>query len=195
VIADFPAPKPEDMPPKKQRKLAVMGFRAVGKSAITIQFTENHFVDSYNPTIENTFHKTIKHKGVDYECEIIDTAGQDESSIFPFRGSVGIHGYVLVYSVASKSSLEVVKALNEKIIDACGTNDVPRVLVGNKSDLHIDRVISTEEGKALAQEFGCAFIECSAKHNEHVAETFSMLLGEIEKSTAPPEPKSECILF
>lgn len=60
------------------------------------------------------------------------------------------------------------KALNEKIIDACGTNDVPRVLVGNKSDLHIDRVISTEEGKALAQEFGCAFVECSAKHNENV---------------------------
>lgn len=44
-----------------------------GKSAVTIQFAENHFAEAYNPTIENTFHKTLKHKGVEYELEIIDT--------------------------------------------------------------------------------------------------------------------------
>lgn len=44
-----------------------------GKSAVTIQFAENHFAEAYNPTIENTFHKTIKHKGTEYELEIIDT--------------------------------------------------------------------------------------------------------------------------
>eukprot|EP01087_Luapelamoeba_hula_P023436 TRINITY_DN860_c0_g1_i1.p1 TRINITY_DN860_c0_g1~~TRINITY_DN860_c0_g1_i1.p1 ORF type:complete len:185 (+),score=33.39 TRINITY_DN860_c0_g1_i1:203-757(+) len=181
-------------PPKKQRKMAVMGFRAVGKSAITIQYTENHFVDSYNPTIENTFHKTLKYRGVDYDCEIVDTAGQDEHSIFPFRTMTGIHGYVLVYSVASRASLDVVVALNDKIIDACGTTQVPRILVGNKSDLHIDRVISTEEGKALADKFRCVFMECSAKHNENITDAFMMLLGEIEKQTAPEEPKQSCIL-
>ena len=38
-------------------KVAVLGFRAVGKSAVTIRYVEDHFVDAYNPTIENTFQK------------------------------------------------------------------------------------------------------------------------------------------
>jgi Ras family protein len=41
-----------------------------------VQFVENRFVESYYPTIENTFSRTIKHKGQEYLCEIIDTAGQ-----------------------------------------------------------------------------------------------------------------------
>jgi Ras homolog enriched in brain len=41
-----------------------------------VQFVENHFVESYYPTIENTFSKTIKFKGQEFTTEIIDTAGQ-----------------------------------------------------------------------------------------------------------------------
>ena len=37
---------------------------------------DNHFVESYYPTIENTFSKIIKYKGQEYATEIIDTAGQ-----------------------------------------------------------------------------------------------------------------------
>jgi len=48
----------------------------VGKSSLTVQFVENHFVESYYPTIENTFSKTIKYKGQEFATEIIDTAGQ-----------------------------------------------------------------------------------------------------------------------
>lgn len=36
----------------------------LGKSSLVIQFCENHFVDSYYPTIENTFTKTIKYRGL-----------------------------------------------------------------------------------------------------------------------------------
>ena len=47
-----------------------------GKSSMTVQFVDGHFVDSYYPTIENTFSKMIKYKNQDYATEIIDTAGQ-----------------------------------------------------------------------------------------------------------------------
>jgi hypothetical protein len=43
---------------------------------MTVQFVDGHFVDSYYPTIENTFSKMIKYKNQDYATEIIDTAGQ-----------------------------------------------------------------------------------------------------------------------
>ena len=47
-----------------------------GKSSLTVQFVENHFVESYYPTIENTFSSVIKYKGQDFATEIVDTAGQ-----------------------------------------------------------------------------------------------------------------------
>ena len=62
-------------PPLRKRTFVVMGTRAVGKSSISLQFTENHFVDTYTPTIENTFVKTIKFGGTEYELRIVDTAG------------------------------------------------------------------------------------------------------------------------
>ncbi|MCJ1309984.1 GTP-binding protein [Agyrium rufum] len=60
----------------KQRKIAVVGSRSVGKSSLTVQFVEQHFVESYYPTIENTFSKVILFKGEGYVTEIVDTAGQ-----------------------------------------------------------------------------------------------------------------------
>lgn len=80
----------------KKRKIAVLGSRSVGeagrfiiydymlippsatsgKSSLVIQFTENQFIESYYPTIENTFTKSVSYKGVDFDCDIIDTAGQ-----------------------------------------------------------------------------------------------------------------------
>jgi len=83
--------------PPKQRKIAIVGSRSVGqslthlqhasfthvdgdgdagKSSLTVQFVDGHFVESYYPTIENTFSKVIKYKGQEYATEIIDTAGQ-----------------------------------------------------------------------------------------------------------------------
>jgi len=183
------------MPPK-QRKICVMGFRAVGKSTITIQFVESHSPETYNPTIENTYKKLIKHQGQEYATEIIDTAGQDEYSILNNKYSIGIHGYILVYSVTSRSSLETIKALNDKILNSLGTEKIPRVLVGNKSDLVNERVISKEEAQNLANEWDCAFVECSGKNNENVEEVFRQILNEVGKSQQTEAPQKEgCIIM
>jgi hypothetical protein len=47
-----------------------------GKSSLTVRFVEHHFVESYYPTIENTFSRIIKYNGQDFATEIVDTAGQ-----------------------------------------------------------------------------------------------------------------------
>ena len=51
-------------------------YAGVGKSSLTVRFVEGHFVDSYYPTIENTFSRVIKFQGQDFATEIVDTAGQ-----------------------------------------------------------------------------------------------------------------------
>eukprot|EP01133_Synstelium_polycarpum_P002264 gene2264-2566_t len=110
--------------------------------------------------------------------------------VMGFR-AVGIHGYILVYSVNSTSSLEVVKVLNDKILNALGTEKTPRVLVGNKSDLEGERAITKEEGQSLANKWECAFVECSGKNNVNVEEVFKQILSEIDKSQQPETPQKE----
>jgi Ras family protein len=169
----------------KQRRIAVLGFRSVGKSSLTIQFVENQFVDSYEPTIENTFSKTMKVRGQEYQVTLVDTAGQDEYSIFPTQYSMDIHGYVLVYSIVDPRSLEVVQIIYDKLLDMTGKVTVPIVLVGNKKDLHAERKIPQEQGKKLADSWKAVFLEASAKHNDSVTDIFSAILGQIEKLDSP----------
>jgi Ras family protein len=52
---------------------------SLGKSSLTVRFVEHHFVESYYPTIENTFSQIIKYNGQDFATEIVDTAGQVRS--------------------------------------------------------------------------------------------------------------------
>jgi len=185
------------MPPRIERKICVLGSRGVGKSTVTIQFVENHFIEHYNPTIEDTFQKIIKYKGVEYNCVIIDTAGQDEFSLFHSRHSL-VHGYIFVYSINSLKSLETIKIINDKLLNALGKTKVPRVIVGNKTDLILERKVTKEVGQALANEWGCPFVECSGKHGEHIDEIFTSLIAEIEKEGMPKVERSEesgCILI
>jgi hypothetical protein len=81
-------------PPAKSRKIVVLGSRNVGpnppgplklavtddvwvgKSSLTVQFVDGHFVESYYPTIENTFRKGLRFRNHEYDCQIVDTAGQ-----------------------------------------------------------------------------------------------------------------------
>lgn len=156
----------------KKRKIAVLGSRSVGKpsssmrrptpthtsvgkSSLVKQYIENHFVESYFPTIERSYTKIVKYNGVDYECEIIDTAGQvaphshrasshilqDEYSPLGAQHAIGIHGYVLVYSITSRNSFDMIQILYDKIIDFCGVTEIPCVIVGSKCDLSSKYVV------------------------------------------------------
>lgn len=66
------------------------------------------------------FTKTIRIESQDYELKLVDTAGHDEYSIFPSQYSINVHGYVLVYSITSMKSFEVVKKIHEKLLDITG---------------------------------------------------------------------------
>lgn len=179
----------------KVRKIAILGSRAVGKSSVTVQFVENHFAETYFPTIESLFTKTVKYKGEDFQTEIIDTAGQDEFSILNSKHAIGIHGYILVYSIASRQSFEMVKILREKILNFTGLDWIPLVLVANKLDLHSQRQVSFEEGESLSKEWECGFGETSAKCNQNIGKIFDLMLYEIEKTRGDEKKQSSCIIL
>ncbi|KAL9710739.1 GTP-binding protein [Leucoagaricus gongylophorus] len=183
----------------KRRKIAVLGSRSVGKSSLVKQFIENHFVDAYYPTIESTFAKSVKYKGVEYDCHIIDTAGQDEYSPINSQYAIGIHGYILVYSITSRSSFDMIQIVYDKIVDFCGVGDIPCVIVGSKCDLAPSgRQVDAANGEKLARENKAAFVETSAKENINVGKVFELCLAEIEKRSVPNQAESatkSCIIM
>ncbi|PYH86643.1 ras-domain-containing protein [Aspergillus uvarum CBS 121591] len=144
---------------------------------------------SYYPTIENTFSRIIKYNGQDFATEIVDTAGQDEYSILNSKHFIGIHGYIIVYSVSSRQSFDMVRVIRDKILNHLGADHVPLVIVGNKSDLKSEqRQVSLDEGRQLGEEFHCAFTEASARLDYNVAKAFDLMIGEIERSQNPSQP-------
>ncbi|GMK59576.1 hypothetical protein CspeluHIS016_0801820 [Cutaneotrichosporon spelunceum] len=172
-----------------KRKIVILGSPSVGKTSITQQYvTPPTYNEQYYPTIESTSNKIVTHKGVQYDCEIVDTAGQDEFSLFPAKYAAGVHGYVLVYSITSRQSFDMIASLHEKILDQSGLEKVPCVIVGQKTDLEKERRVTKAEGEALAKKLGAAFLESSAKDNKNVERAFEALLGEMQREYNPAAP-------
>ncbi|MCJ1307661.1 hypothetical protein MMC25_001308 [Agyrium rufum] len=58
----------------KSIKVAVIGTHNVGKSLLTIRLVDDVYVESFYPSIENSFSTSVRHKNQEYALEIIDTA-------------------------------------------------------------------------------------------------------------------------
>ena len=107
---------------------------------------------------------------------------QDEFSRLSRNASLGVHGYVLVFSIASRQSFEMIDQVNDALLNTLGdAPDVPRVLVGSMKDLGDSRQVSLQDAQSLAESWGVPYIECSSKTGENVADVFHTLLKEIEK--------------
>ncbi|KAK0619448.1 small GTPase superfamily [Immersiella caudata] len=151
-------------------KLVVLGDGGVGKTALTIQ--------TYDPTVEDSYRKQAVIDDQACMLEILDSAGQEEYTALRDQWIRDGEGFVVVYSVSSRSSFSRIKRFRHQIRrikeasaadllarpEMTPTPPVPIMLVGNKSDGYQDREVSTQEGEALARELRCEFVETSAKN-------------------------------
>lgn len=187
-------------------RVVVVGAGGVGKSALTVRFIQGNFVEKYDPTIEDSYIKQIELDGKACILDIMDTAGQEEYSSLRDQYMKTGEGFVMVYSIVSRLSFESLGKLRMQILrlkEEYG-EDVPMVLAGNKSDLEEDREVTTEEGKSLAEDFHCSFLECSAKSDINVSEVFNELVHVIDSwRVRNPQSngrnhgkkKGRCVLF
>lgn len=165
----------------REYKLVVVGGGGVGKSALTIQLIQSHFVDEYDPTIEDSYRKPCVVDDQSALLDVLDTAGQEEYSAMREQYMRTGEGFLLVYSIASRSSFEEIIAFHQQILRVKDRDQFPMVIIGNKCDLDRERQVSEEEGQAIARQFGCPFMEASAKHRINVEEGFYQLVREIRE--------------
>ncbi|OBZ72409.1 Ras-like protein [Grifola frondosa] len=169
----------------REYKLVVVGGGGVGKSALTIQFIQSHFVDEYDPTIEDSYRKQCVIDDEVALLDVLDTAGQEEYGAMREQYMRTGEGFLLVYSITSRNSFEEISTFYQQILRVKDQDSFPVIVVANKSDLEYERQVGMNvlpsEGRDLAKHFGCRFIETSAKQRINVDEAFSQLVREIRK--------------
>ena len=127
--------------------------------------------------------RTIQLEGKTIKLQIWDTAGQERFRTITSSYYRGAHGIIVVYDTTDNETFEHVKTwLHE--IDRYASENVNKLLVGNKSDLTSKRQVETESAKEFADSVTIPFLETSAKNATNVEDAFMTMAGEIKKRMA-----------
>jgi len=81
-------------------------------------------------------------------------------------------GFMLVYSITSQATFDYLTGLHEQIFRIKDEDEVPFILVGGDGDLENVREVGRRQGQDLAHQWGCPFMEVSAKGNINISEAF-----------------------
>eukprot|EP01091_Cochliopodium_minus_P002790 TRINITY_DN1264_c0_g1_i1.p1 TRINITY_DN1264_c0_g1~~TRINITY_DN1264_c0_g1_i1.p1 ORF type:complete len:185 (-),score=64.08 TRINITY_DN1264_c0_g1_i1:82-636(-) len=171
-------------------KLCVLGDGGVGKTALTIQFCSSHFVETYDPTIEDSYTRQTVIDGIACRLEILDTAGQEEFTALRDQWIRDSEGFVLIYSIISRVSFEQVTTFLDQVKRVkCDLDVIPITLVGNKCDLEDKREVSSQEAQSFSKQENISFFEASAKTRHNVEDSFFSLVRKIRETRKPTEKK------
>ncbi|PKU79802.1 ras-related protein RABC1 [Dendrobium catenatum] len=161
-------------------KLLLIGDSGVGKSSLLLSFTSNTF-DDLSPTIGVDFKvKMVTIGGKKLKLALWDTAGQERFRTLTNAYYRGAHGIIMVYDVTRRDTFTNLSDIWAKEIELYSTNqDCIKMVVGNKVDKLNARAVTKEEGIDFAREYGCLFLECSAKTQSNVERCFEELVLKI----------------
>lgn len=159
-------------------KVLLLGAPGVGKSALARIF--GGIEDG--PEAEaagHTYDRSITVDGEEASLMVYDIWEQDGGCWLPGHCMAMGDAYVIVYSITDKGSFEKASELRVQLRRARQTDNVPIILVGNKSDLVRSREVSVDEGRACAVVFDCKFIETSAALHHNVQALFEGVVRQI----------------
>ncbi len=140
--------------------------------------------ESFSPTFITTIGIDFKIKniildGKRIKLQIWDTAGQERFRTITTSYFRGAQGILLVYDVTERQTFLSIRNWVQQIQMHADVN-VNKILIGNKADLKENRVVSTEEGEALAKEFNIKFFETSARQDLNVDTAFEKIATDVK---------------
>ena len=163
-------------------KIIIYGDHLVGKSSFLIRYVDNVFLETY-----------ITHIGLDYRLKYVQLesgekirvqlwycSGQERYLTIAKNYYKASHGILLLYDVTLQNSFDRVRQMIQAVKEISNKNAVI-FLIGNKIDKNRERIITTEQGQKLAEEYNIPFFEVSAKTGENVNEVFKALYNKISK--------------
>ena len=155
----------------KSIKVILLGDSSVGKSSIIERLKSDSFNNNQSATISLEHHNLIiKINSFIVRMQIWDTAGQEKFDAIASTYYKSADVVIFVYSINIRDSFDRVSQWSKQVDENSSIDEQQiRILLGNKTDLNNERVVSTEEGKDLAKQIGCVHfdeISCMDKTNE-----------------------------
>ena len=163
-------------------KIIFLGDSGVGKTNIMKRFSEDQFFFNSKPTIGVDFRtKIVKISNHVIKLQIWDTAGQERYKSFTKAYFKDCKGILMIYDITSRKSFDNLENWFKLSDEQSKVDNLPIVLVGNKTDLDEQRLVPTLEGEDLAEVRNANFIETSAYSNQGdcVGKAFYLLLKKI----------------
>ncbi|KAG7494425.1 GTP-binding protein REM 1 [Solea senegalensis] len=163
-------------------RVVLLGDHGVGKTSLAGIFAG--ITDKDEQSGETTYERALTVDGEETTLIVMDTWENDKPEGEEDRSSqddclkVG-SAYVIVYSVTDRSTFESAAELRITLRRIRQAENIPIILVGNKSDLVRSREVAIEEGRACAVVFDCKFIETSASLQHNVTELFEGVVRQI----------------
>ena len=162
-------------------KFIIVGDSSVGKSNILLRFSRNIFDSGHQATLGIEFaNKHLIYNNTDYLVQIWDTAGQENFRSVTRAYYKASAVAMVVYDITKEESFEHIKSWLSDCKELA-PNTVLLVLVGNKTDLEEQRVISKERGENLAKENKMLFFETSAKLGDGIEQAFQKSIEAVDQ--------------
>ena len=171
-------------------KVILLGDSTVGKTCFLLRYCDKTFQEAHLSTIglDYRLKNMTLQNGKKIKLQIWDTAGQDRFRSINKNYYKGANGIIVIYDVINLQTYENVKMWISQIREEANPN-VVIYLVGNKSDApEKERIVKTEDGQKIADEFNLTFFETSAKDGKNVNETFECLAEKIDEVYSKLEP-------
>lgn len=160
-----------------QFKIIVCGDPMVGKTSLILRFTENAFKRTYISTMGvHVSDKVIRLKDSNIQLVIWDLAGQSKFDVMRTAFYQGVKGVLLVFDLTNADSFNNIKSWYNDILKYVNIRKKPiGFILGNKSDLHNEKVVSAEQASKLASELNLIYFETSALKGDNVVKSFKEL--------------------
>jgi small GTP-binding protein len=167
-------------------KFIIVGSSGVGKTSILKRLVEDSFTDDSLATIGVEFESTvIMVEEQKVKLQIWDTAGQERFRSIAkayYRNAVGV---IVVYDLTDRKSFDELSGWFTDIHTLCDANAVIQ-LIGNKSDLAGNRVVTVSEAESFAEHHRIQYLETSAKMGANIGEAFVKVAALLLKRGVKP---------
>jgi small GTP-binding protein len=181
---------------KYRFKFIIVGDHEVGKTSIVRRFVENKFSHDYRATIGlNILSHSIDFLGNEVKFSIWDIGAQQYFKRFRKTYYLGSQAAFLVFDLTNRESYENVMEWLSEIKSFLETKELPIIVIGNKSDLKDERVISYQEGVQMASDISemgypnISYIETSALTGDNIKDAFRLISYHYIKKSKEIEEK------
>uniref|UniRef100_A0A8K9X0G2 EF-hand domain-containing protein n=1 Tax=Oncorhynchus mykiss TaxID=8022 RepID=A0A8K9X0G2_ONCMY len=163
VVNEVAAP-----PPDRLFKIVLVGNSSVGKTSLLMRFCDDCFYPGTSATVGIDYSvKTITVDNSQVALQMWDTAGQERYRSITKQFFRKADGVAVMYDITDEQSFTAVRQWLTSVQEGAG-EDIPIMLLGNKTDKESEREVQTRVGEKLAKDCQLIFYECSACSGQNV---------------------------